>query len=141
MQQLATQYLHNIYNISTQYLHNIYTRCVSGGVEDLVRRLDSSSDLLQLCQAAMARAVFHGAHSSVWAAVMAEPKVEPLVFLKFEIYTLGKKLFWIHLCRKLMLRLSHFTNLWLPGADTRCLYVKSGCLSKYPSLIFVLFPL
>ena len=85
-----TQYLHSIYSISTQYLHNIYTRCVSGGVEDLVRRLDSSSDLLQLCQAAMARAVFHGAHSSVWAAVMAEPKVEPLVLLNFEIDTLGK---------------------------------------------------
>ena len=54
---------------------------MSGGVEDLVRRLDSSSDLLQLGQAAMARAAFHGAHTSVWAAVMAEPKVEPLVFL------------------------------------------------------------
>ena len=48
---------------------------MSGGVEDLVRRLDSSSDLLQLGQAAMARAAFHGAHTSVWAAVMAEPKV------------------------------------------------------------------
>ena len=54
---------------------------MSGGVEDLVRRLDSSSDLLQLGQVAMARAVFHGAHSSMWAAVMAEPKVEQLVLL------------------------------------------------------------
>ena len=71
---------------------------MSGGVEDLVRRLDSSSDLLQLCQAAMARAVFHGAHSSVWAAVMAEPKVKPLVILNFEIDTLGKQLLWIHIC-------------------------------------------
>ena len=58
---------------------------MSGGVEDLVRRLDSSSDLLQLGQAAMARAAFHGAHTSVWAAVMAEPKVEQLVLLNFNL--------------------------------------------------------
>ena len=44
-----------------------------------MRRLDSSSDLLQLGQAAMARAAFHGAHTSVWAAVMAEPKARALV--------------------------------------------------------------
>ena len=74
--EVSTLYLHSIYTVST----HIYTRCVSGGVEDLVRRLDSSSDLLQLGQAAMARAAFHGAHTSVWAAVMAEPKVKPPQF-------------------------------------------------------------